>query len=79
MKTKGTYTFVPRKQIRSISLHGGVLSNSNRQWLFPTSLLSLQQLSTQKPTGILKRKARKCLIKCMINMCASKYYLRVGQ
>lgn len=51
IKTKSTYTFAPRKQITGISFHGGVLSNSNGQELFPMSLSSLQQLSTQKPTG----------------------------
>lgn len=78
-ETKATYTFAPRKQITSISFHGDALSNSNGQKLFPMSLLSLKQLSTQKPTGILKRKARKCLIKYMINMCISECCVRLRQ
>lgn len=46
---------------------------------FQLQMLLLQQLSTQKPTGMLKRKARKCLIKYMINTCASRLCLRLGQ
>lgn len=79
MKTQGTYTFAPRKYIASVPLHGAVLSSLDATLAASKVSALTETVIHSEATEMLEKKARKCLIKYMINMCTSKCCHGLGQ